>query len=330
MVRVPTIKFNNGFNFPVLGLGTWKNVAPQAELFVFQSPPGQVTQAVKDAIDCGYRHIDCAHFYQNEHEVGEAIKQKISEGIVKRDDLFITSKLWCTYMKPSLVEPTLKRTLKNLDLEYLDLYLIHWPCALKEGDDLRPFGPDGEKFVFSDVDYVDTWKAMEEVHKKGLTKSIGVSNFNKRQLERLLQSATIVPATNQIECHPYLNQKKLIAYCKSKGITVTAYSPLGSPDRPWAKPGDPILTQDPKIIAIAKKYNKTPAQVVLRYLIQIGTVPIPKSVTKSRIQENINVFDFELKPEDVAVIDTFDCNGRVCGFVEAFGHPHHPFENDEY
>lgn len=318
MVRVPTIKFNNGFNFPVIGLGTWK------------SQPGQVTQAVRDAIDCGYRHIDCAHYYQNEGEVGQAIKEKIAEGVVKRDDLFITSKLWSTYMRPDLVEPTLRLTLKNLGLDYLDLYLIHWPCALKEGDNLMPFGPDGVRAIFSDVDYVDTWKAFEAVNKKGLTKSIGVSNFNKRQLERLLQNATIVPVTNQIECHPYLNQKKLTAFCKSKGITVTAYSPLGSPDRPWAKPDDPILTQDPKVLAIAKKYNKSPAQVILRYLVQIGVVPIPKSVTKSRIQENINIFDFELAPEDVAVIDTFDCNGRVCEFVEAIGHPHHPFENDEY
>lgn len=120
----------------------------------------------------------------------------------------------------------------------------------------------------------------------------------------------------QIECHPYLNQKKLIAFCKSKDILVTAYSPLGSPDRPWAKPGDPVLTEDPKIKAIAAKYNKSPAQIILRYLIQSGVVPIPKSVTKKRIEENIKVFDFKLSDDDVAVMDTFDCNGRVCYFVE--------------
>ncbi|KAJ8961887.1 hypothetical protein NQ318_021505 [Aromia moschata] len=304
------------------------------------SKPGEVTQAVKDAIDSGYRHIDCAHYYENEAEVGAAIKNKIQSGVVKREDLFITSKLWSSFLRPDLVEPTLKVSLKNLGLDYLDLYLIHWPAALKEEGAMLPMRPDGSGLAyFSDVDYIDTWNAMEAVCKKGLSKSIGMSNFNKRQIERILEIATIPLLQIRagapqgcifIECHPYLNQKKLIAFCKSKNIVVTAYSPLGSPDRPWAKPGDPILTQDPKVIKIAEKYKKSSAQIILRYLIQNGVVPIPKSVTKSRIQENINVFDFELAPEDVAVIDTFDCNGRVCYFTEAHGHPHHPFDNDEY
>ncbi|XP_057668948.1 aldo-keto reductase family 1 member B1-like [Diorhabda carinulata] len=316
--RVPLIKLNNGRTIPAFGLGTWK------------SKPGEVTQAVKDAIDAGYRHIDCAYYYENEAEVGAALKEKIASGVVKREELFITSKLWPSFMRPDLVEPTLKESLKNLCLDYLDLYLIHWPAALKEGGALLPKRPDHDVLcVFSDVDYIDTWKAMEEVAKKGLAKSIGVSNFNKRQLERVLENATIKPVNNQIECHPYLNQKKLIAFCKSKNIAVTAYSPLGSPDRPWAKPTDPILTEDPKVKAIAEKYKKSSAQVILRYLFQQGVIPIPKSVNKKRITENINIFDFELTPEDVAVFDTFDCNGRVCWFVEAVGHPHYPF-NDEY
>ncbi|KAG5888069.1 hypothetical protein JTB14_010044 [Gonioctena quinquepunctata] len=318
MGKAPTVKLSSGHDIPIFGLGTWK------------SKPGEVTQAVKDAIDAGYRHIDCAHYYENEAEVGAAIREKIASGVVKREDLFITSKLWSTFLRPDLVEPTLKLSLKNLGLEYLDLYLIHWPCALKEGGALLPKRPDHDVLsVFSDVDYVDTWKAMEEVAKKGLTKSIGVSNFSKRQLERILEIAKIVPVTNQIECHPYLNQKKLIAFCKSKGITVTAYSPLGSPDRPWAKPDDPILTEDPKIKAIAAKYKKSSAQVILRYLINNGVIVIPKSVNKKRISENIDIFNFELSAEDIAVMDTFDCNGRVCWFVEAVGHPHYPF-NDEY
>jgi len=317
-MTAPSLKLNNGREIPVFGLGTWK------------SKPGEVTQAVKDAIDAGYRHIDCAHYYENEAEVGAAIKEKIVSGVIKREDLFVTSKLWSTFLRPDLVEPTLKTSLTNLGLDYLDLYLIHWPCALKEGGAFLPKRPDHDVLsVFSEVDYVDTWKAMEAVAKKGLTKSIGVSNFNKRQLERILKNATIKPVNNQIECHPYLNQKKLIAFCKSQGIVVTAYSPLGSPDRPWAKPTDPILTEEPKIKEIAAKYKKSSAQVILRYIYQNGAIPIPKSVTKSRIQENIKIFDFQLTPQDVAVLDSFDCNGRVCWFVEAVGHPHYPF-NDEY
>ncbi|KAG5888071.1 hypothetical protein JTB14_010045 [Gonioctena quinquepunctata] len=296
--KVPTVKFNNGQTFPIFGLGTWK------------SKPGEVTQAVKDAIDIGYRHIDCAHVYGNEPEVGEALKAKFADGTVK-------------------LEPALKTTLKNLGIEYLDLYLIHWPFAWKEGGDLFPKAADGT-MAYSDVDYVDTWKAMEEVQKKGLTKSIGVSNFNKKQVERILQSCTIKPVTNQVEVHPYLNQKKLIEYLKSKDIIVTAYSPLGSPDRPWAKPGDPQLLDDPKIKKIAEKYKKTPAQVVLKYQVQRGCITIPKSVTKSRIQQNFEIWDFTLSPEDMAHLDTFDCNGRICPSDDAYTHKDHPFINDEY
>lgn len=317
MSKVPTVKFNNGEIFPTYGLGTWK------------SKPGEVTQAVKDALDIGYRHIDCAHIYGNEPEVGAALKAKFADGTVQRKDVYITSKLWNTMHRPDLVEPAIRQTLKDLGLEYLDLYLIHWPFALKEEDNVFPVNADGTT-AFSDVDFIDTWKAMEELVRKGLTKSIGISNFNKRQTERLLQHATIKPVTNQIEVHPYLNQQKLIDYLQSKDIVVTAYSPLGSPDRPWAKPGDPQLLEDPKIKKIADKYNKTPAQVVLRYAVQRGLITIPKSVTKSRIAQNFDIWDFSLTKEDVAQLNTFDVNGRICPYDDAWKHKDHPFANDEY
>ncbi|VEN39847.1 unnamed protein product [Callosobruchus maculatus] len=355
MPLAPKIKFNNGQEFPIFGLGTWK------------SKPGEVTQAVMDAIDVGYRHFDCAHVYGNEKEVGEALKKKMEEGVVTRDDLYITSKLWNTYHKPDMVEPALKTTLQNLGLKYLDLYLIHWPFALKIevhpylnqqklidfcksknititaysplGSPDRPWAKPGDPQLLedpkiksiaeSDVDYLDTWKIMEDICRKGLAKSIGVSNFNKRQITRLLENAKIKPVVNQVECHPYLNQKKLTAFCKSKGIEIVGYSPLSTPDREWAKPTDPVLTEEPIIKEIAAKYGKTPAQVVYRYIIQLGVITIPKSVTKSRIEENIKIFDFELTPEEMTKMDTLNCNARAHQLTYAKGHPHFPFD-DEY
>jgi aldehyde reductase len=310
--KVPKVKFYNGYEVPIFGLGTWK------------SQPGEVTQAVKDAIDIGYRHIDGAHIYGNEKEVGTAIRAKIEEGIVKRKDLFITSKLWNTFHSPALVETAIKKTLTDLGLDYLDLYLIHWPFGYKENENLFPTNPDGST-ALSDVDYLDTWKAMEGVLSKGLTKNIGVSNFNSEQITRLLEKASIKPVTNQIECHPYLTQKKLSDFCKEKDILITAYSPLGSPDRPWAKPDDPKLLEDEKLIELGQKYNKTPAQILIRYQLDRGHIVIPKSVTKSRIAQNIDVFDFKLSPEDIAYIDTFDRNGRICPVNIASASPYYPF-----
>jgi len=318
MVKVPNVTLNNGLSMPILGLGTWG------------SPSGQVEQAVKDAIDAGYRAIDCAHVYGNEDEIGDAIKEKISEGVVKREDLFITSKIWNTFHHPKFVRKAIEETLKNLKLKYLDLYLIHWPMGYKEdGDNLFPTDANGD-YIDSGVDYIDTWKAMEELVDLGLTKSIGISNFNKRQVDRVLANARILPVTNQVECHPWLNQKRLTEHCKAKKILITAYSPLGSPNRPWAVPGEPHLTEEPKIIEIGKAHNKNAAQVLIRYQIQRGNAVIPKSVTKSRIISNIDVFDFALSDEEMKTLDSFDRNGRLCPESGALNHQYHPFKNDEY
>lgn len=186
--------------------------------FWFQSKPGEVTQAVKDAIDIGYRHLDCAYVYGNEKEVGIAIREKIADGTVKREDLFITSKLWNTYHKPDLVESALKQTLTDLGLDYIDLYLIHWPVAYKEGEGLFPKTPK-DTIALSDVDYVDTWKAMEDVLSKGLTKNIGVSNFNSEQITRLLENAKIKPVTNQVKSKYYKGIKAALeAFILQSGV----------------------------------------------------------------------------------------------------------------
>ncbi|XP_069679073.1 aldo-keto reductase family 1 member B1-like [Periplaneta americana] len=309
---IPTVKFNNNRDFPVLGCGTYE-----------AGKPGEVAAVVKDAIDVGFRHIDGAMFYENEAEIGEAIRAKIAEGVVKREDLFITSKLWNIFHRPDLVVPTCKKTLSDLGLEYVDLYLIHWPFAVKEGGVLNPFDGDG-KLIPSDVDYVDTWKAMEDCFKLGLAKSIGLSNFNSQQIQRILDVATIKPVVNQVECHPYLNQSKLIEFCKQRGIVITAFCPLGSPGV-LAGPDSPSPLKDPKILEIANKHKKTVAQTILRYLIQHGVVPIPKSSHKKRLEENFNVFDFKLTPEEVAAIDSLNRNIRICPYVEATKHKDYPF-----
>ncbi|KAJ8973419.1 hypothetical protein NQ317_016702 [Molorchus minor] len=285
-----TLKLNNGREIPVIGLGTYK---------LFKSRPGEVETAIKIAIDAGYRHFDCAWFYGNEAEVGTAIRKKIAEGKVKREELFITSKLWNNFHRKDRVVPMLKETLSSLKLDYLDLYLIHWPFAFKESASLWPID-EGES-AFSDIDYLETWQGMEECLNLGLTKSIGVSNFNAEQIDRLLKNCKVKPVCNQVEVNPNLNQKKLIEFCRSKDIVVVGYCPLGRSEYAGL-PGFPDPTiLDPKVAEIGKKYNKTPAQVVLNYLVSLGISVIPKSVTKSRILENINIFDFTLAAEDLSV-----------------------------
>lgn len=204
-------------------------------------------------------------------------------------------------------------TLNNLSTPYLDLYLIHTPISLEHGESLFPMGSDG-KLVYSDVDYIDTWRELERAVDDGLVRSIGISNFNKAQTARLLETCRIRPAVNQVELHPYLTQHKLVDYLRSEGIVVIGYSPLGSPDRPNAKPGDPSLLEHPTLQEMAEKYKKSTAQILIRYQIERGLVVIPKSVTKSRIVSNFNVFDFQLTADDVKHIDEFDCNFRLVPF----------------
>lgn len=305
MPDIPTVTFSNGYKMPMLGLGTYK------------SQNKEVARAVKEAIDFGYRHIDTAMFYGNEKEIGEAIREKIEDGSVIREDLFITTKLWNDCHKEELVVPTCKKSLANLGLEYVDLYLVHWPFAFEENDLTTQ-----NKLIELDIDYLETWKGMEECVRQGLTRSIGISNFNSEQINRLLESAKIAPVNNQFEININVNQEKLIDFCKKRNITVTGYSPLGQPGN---SAGIGNKLDSSVVLKIAKKYNKTPAQVALRYVFQFGVALIPKSVTKSRIKENMEFFDFTLTSDEMNAIRQLGTGERVAGFPIAKNFKYYPF-----
>ena len=214
------VKLSNGYEMPPIGLGT------------FLSPPGSVKSAVESAIKYGYKHIDAAAVYQNEKEIGEALKELFDKNIVGREDIFITSKLWNNSHRADQVLPALQKTLADLQLDYLDLYLIHWPLAFNPGSDFFPKNESGQILYDEQTNFTETWKALEDCVAKGLTRSIGLSNFNSIQIKEICDNATIKPVVLQVELHPYLSQRKLVDFCKSLGIVVTGYSPLGSPSRP--------------------------------------------------------------------------------------------------
>ncbi len=284
------MRFRNGDEIPALGLGTW------------QAEPGVVGAAVRAAIEAGYRHLDCAAIYQNQTEIGEALREVLASGEVRREDLFVTSKLWNDRHAPADVIPALDESLADLGLEYLDLYLVHWPVAHKKG----VWIPETtDEFVSLDeIPLAATWSKMEDAVDRGLCRHIGVSNFSEKKIRALAAGARIAPEANQVELHPYLQQQALVDYCLAEGMVVTAYSPLGSPARP---PGlraedEPVLLEDPVIGAIAARHDATPAQVLIRWAMQRGTTVIPKSVHVERMQQNLAAADLTLTPDDMCEI----------------------------
>ncbi|XP_015141007.1 aldo-keto reductase family 1 member D1 isoform X1 [Gallus gallus] len=279
--RVP---LSDGNSIPLLGLGTYAD--PQ------KTPKGTCLESVKIAIDTGYRHIDGAFVYYNEHEVGQAIREKIAEGKIKREDIFY--------------------------------------CG-KPGEAIYPRDENG-KIIYHETNLCATWEAMEACKDAGLAKSIGVSNFNRRQLEMILNKPGLKhkPVSNQVECHPYFTQPKLLEFCRQHDIVIVGYSPLGtSRDETWVNVSSPPLLEDPVLNAIGKKYNKTAAQVALRFSIQRGVVVIPKSFNPQRIRENFQIFDFSLTEKEMKEIEALNKNVRYVELLMWRDHPEYPF-NDEY
>ncbi|WP_323748901.1 aldo/keto reductase [Streptomyces sp. PR69] len=268
MSKVPSLTLNNGNTMPQLGYGVW------------QVPDDEAAQAVGTALKAGYRSIDTAAIYENEEGAGRAV----ADSGLPREDLFITTKVWNSAQGYDTTLRAFDASLSRLGLDYVDLYLIHWPLPSR---DL----------------YVDTYRALERIHADGRAKAIGVSNFLPEHLERLIGETSVVPAVNQIELHPQLQQSELRDFHAQHGITTEAWSPLGQ--------GRGLL-EVPAVVAVAQKHGRTPAQIVLRWHLQLGNVAIPKSVTPSRIAENIDLFDFELDADDMAVFAALD-EGRRLG-----------------
>ena len=266
-----TFELHNGYRIPCVGFGTW------------QTPDGETAvQAVKSAIENGYRHIDTAAVYQNEVGVGQGI---MASG-VDRKELFVTSKVWNTESGYEKTIAAFHQTLSDLQLDYLDLYLIHWPAIAKQHDNWEQLN-------------AETWRAMEDLYKAGKIKAIGVSNFLPHHLESLLQQCTITPMVNQIEFHPGYMQKETVEYCQKHDILVEAWSPLGNGK----------LLSNPLLQEIAQKYDKSVAQLCIRWVLQHNLLPLPKSITPERIKQNADVFDFDISADDMNKID----NMAYCG-----------------
>ncbi|XP_012864668.1 PREDICTED: aldo-keto reductase family 1 member C13-like [Dipodomys ordii] len=318
------VTLNDGPLIPALGFGTCTPEEPYV-------PKSKALEATKLAIDAGFLHIDTAYTYQVEEEVGQAIRNKTEEDTVKREDIFLTSKLWCTFFHPDLVQPSLERSLANLKLDYVDLYLMHYPVSMKQGDDLFPTDEHG-KPILDTVDFCATWEAMEKCKDARLAKSIGVSNFNHRLLERILNKPGLKhkPVCNQVECHPYLNQGKLLDFCKTKDIVLVAYGALRTQRyKRWVDQNSPVLLNDPVLGALAKKYNRSAALIALRYQVQRGVVTLAQSFKEQEMKENVQVFGFQLSLEDMKMIDGLNRNCRYIPAEFLLGHPNYPF-SDEY
>ncbi|XP_068142752.1 1,5-anhydro-D-fructose reductase isoform X2 [Drosophila tropicalis] len=310
MKLAPTVKLNNGYEMPVLGLGTYELKKSKCE------------NAVRYALETGYRHIDTAYLYRNEALIGKVLSEEISAGKIQREQVFLVTKLWDIYHEPFRVLDACRMQLRLLNVEYIDLYLMHSPVGVNylSDDDLMPHR--NEELWTNNVDYLDTYRAMEKLVEMGLVRSLGVSNFNLAQLQRLIDNCHIKPVALQIECHIELIQWPLLKYCETENIAVTAYSPLGRPK--LSKPLPDYYT-DVQILEISKKYEKSPAQIVLRYLVDIGLIPIPKAAQINHLFENLQIFDFTLSVSERQKLEKWNKGLRIWKFEKAKYHQYYPY-----
>ncbi|XP_063223444.1 aldo-keto reductase family 1 member A1-like isoform X2 [Bacillus rossius redtenbacheri] len=263
---------NDGNKMPLIGLGTSRELGDALKTML------------NLALEIGYRHIDTAHAYQNEAAIGEVLKTWLDSGKIKREELFVVTKLPGMGNRAESVEKYLKQSLQDLQLSYVDLYLVHSPVGSIEGTSNNPM----DRAVDMNTDHISLWKAMEAQVDAGRARSIGLSNFNARQVKRIVRAARIPPASLQVELNVYFQQRELVAFCRALDVSVCAYSPLGSPGSRFRATGN-WPTQDPVVLAVANKHNKTAGQVLLRHHVQRGIVAIPKSTNPSRLKENLQL-----------------------------------------
>jgi len=323
-----SIKFFNGYSMPIVGLGTWQSDNPQ-----------ELEAALDEALKSGYRHIDTAYMYENEHIIGNVLKRWFESGKIKREELFIVTKLPPIGMYPNKVEYFIKKSLKALQLDYVDLYLIHNPIGLQYVNDQDLWPRKDNVILINPTSSIEAvWKEMEHQVDNGRTRSIGISNFNRKQIERIMKVARIQPANHQIELHAYFQRPELLETCRKNNITVVAYAPIGSPGRKqlYAKRGidfTPIpLLEDATVVEIANRHSKTTAQILIKFWVQQNVAVIPKSVNPERVRSNFDLFSFELSADEMRKLKALDkgSSGRTftLSMAGVIDHPEYSLKDD--